>query len=138
MVSTFNGPGQANPALIVGLLVSIFTFCEFLTGAGWARVSDTLGRKATLLIGALAAMTLSIGFGLCESVFAAVAIRALAGITNPNVGVVQTCVGELVKKKEHQGKNHDSQSQPQARTDIGTVASKSLLNRAVPTRPWVR
>ena len=136
MVSSFNGPGQANPALIVGLLVSVFTFCEFLTGTVWAKVSDALGRKTTLLIGALAAMILSICFGLSDSVFAAVAIRALAGITNPNVGVVQTCVGELVKQREHQGKNPNCQSQ--ARTDNGTVASKSLLNRAVSTGSWVR
>ena len=103
MVSSFAGLSQNNPALVVGLLVSVFTFCEFLTGTLWARVSDSIGRKPTLLMGAFAATLLAICFGFSGSVFTAVSIRALGGITNPNVGVVQTCVGELVRSTEHQG-----------------------------------
>lgn len=103
MVSSFAGVSHANPALVVGLLVSVFTFAEFLSGTIWAKVSDGIGRKPTLLIGAFAAMLLAICFGFSGSVFAAVTIRALGGITNPNVGVVQTSVGELVRSKEHQG-----------------------------------
>lgn len=104
MVSSFDGVGKANPALIVGLLISVFTFCEFLSATAWAKVSDKVGRKPTLLIGAFSATLLTVCFGFSASVFAAVVIRALGGITNPNNGVVQTTVGELVKSKDHQGK----------------------------------
>lgn len=102
MVSSFAGASKANPALIVGLLVSVFTFSEFLSATVWARVSDGIGRKPTLLIGAFTAMLLAIAFGFSGSVLAAVSIRALGGLTNPNTGVVQTSVGELVRSKEHQ------------------------------------
>jgi len=48
-------------------------------------------------------MTSAFLFGLSKSIHVAVTVRALGCLANPNVGVVQTCVGELVKNKEHQG-----------------------------------
>ncbi|KMU86789.1 hypothetical protein CIHG_04578 [Coccidioides immitis H538.4] len=44
----------------------------------------------------------AISFGLSKSMVAITLSRALGGLTNPNVGVVQTCVGELVERKEQQ------------------------------------
>ena len=103
MVQSFGEGSQANTAFLVGLLIAIFTFCEFLTGTLWAKASDKMGRKPILLIGVLGAMISATLFGLSRSIYAAVAIRAFGGLANPNVGVVQTCIGETVKKKGHQG-----------------------------------
>ena len=103
MVQSFGEGSKANTAFLVGLLIAIFTFCEFLTGTLWAKASDKIGRKPILLIGVLGAMISATLFGLSKSIYAAVAIRALGGLANPNVGVVQTCIGETVKKKGHQG-----------------------------------
>ena len=44
-------------------------------------------------------------FGLSKSIYAAVAIRTFGGLVNPNVEIVQTCVGEMIKEKSHQGKS---------------------------------
>ena len=106
MVQSFGERSKANTALLVGLLIAIFTFCEFLTGTLWAKVSDKLGRKPVLLVGVLGAMVSTTLFGLADSIYAAVAIRAFGGLANPNVGVVQTCIGEVVKSKDHQGDIH--------------------------------
>ena len=103
MVQSFGERSKANTALLVGLLVAIFTFCEFLTGTLWAKVSDKLGRKPVLLIGVLGAIVSTTLFGMADSIYAVVAIRAFGGLANPNVGVVQTCIGEVVKSKDHQG-----------------------------------
>ena len=141
MVSSFEGVSQANPAFVVGLLVSVFTFSEFVSGTIWARVSDRIGRKPTLLIGAFAATLLAVCFGFSNSVSVAVAIRALGGLTNPNVGVVQTCVGELVRNKEHQGTAASLRLIWLLRVDAeliqNTLCSKSFLSGTIPEGSWV-
>jgi MFS family permease len=46
--------GQVDESQIpfwAGVLISVFTFCEFLTGTIWASISDKIGRRRTLLIG---------------------------------------------------------------------------------------
>jgi len=103
MVQSFGETSKANTAFFVGLLIAVFTFGEFLGGTVWTRISDRIGRKPTLLVGVACAMTSAFLFGLSKSIHVAVTVRALGGLANPNVGVVQTCVGELVKNKEHQG-----------------------------------
>lgn len=71
----------------------------------WARISDNIGRKPTLLIGSLAAMLSALFFGFSTSLPMAVVARSFAGLVNPNLGVVQTFVGErTLGSKEHQGR----------------------------------
>jgi MFS family permease len=103
MVQDFGDTGQSDPAFAAGLMVASFTFCEFLSSLVWSRVSDRIGRKVTLLIGALCGIVSAISFGFSKSIAMAVASRIFGGLTNPNVGVIQTCVGELIKVKMHQG-----------------------------------
>ncbi|CAK7219732.1 hypothetical protein SEUCBS140593_003991 [Sporothrix eucalyptigena] len=87
-----------------GLVTSAFTFAEFLTGVFWGRLSDRIGRKPVLLTG-LAGTALSvILFGFAPNLTVALIARALGGILNGNIGVMQTTVGELVKVKEHHGR----------------------------------
>ena len=104
MIESFGQQSKANVALLVGLLIAVFTFGEFLTGTMWAKASDKVGRKPILLVGVLGSMVSATLFGLSKSIYVAVAIRSFGGLANPNVGVVQTCIGEIVKSKGHQGK----------------------------------
>lgn len=94
---------HANASVYASLMVSLFTFGEFLMAVVWAKISDRIGRKPTLLIGAAAGSVSAVWFGLSTSLTAALAARLFAGMANPNLGVVQTFVGELVKERALQG-----------------------------------
>ena len=91
-----------NTAIYAGAMVSVFTFGEFVMAPQWAKISDRIGRKPTLLIGSAGAMFSALLFGFSSSLPLAIFARALAGLLNPNLGVVQTYVGELVSK-DYQG-----------------------------------
>ena len=103
MLQSFNAVPETRIPFYAGLLVAVFTFCEFLSGMLWAKVSDVIGRKMTLLIGIVCGMGTTVAFGLAKSLAAVVVARALGGLLNPNVGVVQTCVGEIAGGKKRQG-----------------------------------
>ncbi|CAK7268844.1 hypothetical protein SEPCBS57363_003300 [Sporothrix epigloea] len=91
-------------AFYAGLVTSAFTFAEFLAGVFWGRLSDRIGRKPVLMTG-LAGTALSvILFGFAPNLSVALIARALGGILNGNIGVMQTTVGEIVKAKEHHGR----------------------------------
>ena len=107
MVDSFLSPEQSvegtdGPATYAGIMVSIFTFGEFLMAPQWARISDAIGRKPTLLIGSFGAIISATAFGFSTSLPFAIITRACAGLANPNLGVVNTFVGELVSK-DHKG-----------------------------------
>ncbi|KAJ9138848.1 Major facilitator superfamily transporter [Pleurostoma richardsiae] len=85
-----------------GMVTSAFTFAEFSTGVLWGRLSDKIGRKPVLLTG-LAGTALSVLiFGFAPNLTVALIARALGGLLNGNIGVLQTTVAELVTVKEHQ------------------------------------
>lgn len=105
MVQSFGDGSKTNPALGAGALVAAFTFSEFISGIFWSKVSDRIGRKPTLLIGVLGGLTSALCFGFSRYLWMALAARAIGGLLNPNIGVVQTCLGELVERKDHQGRN---------------------------------
>ncbi|CZS94077.1 uncharacterized protein RAG0_04108 [Rhynchosporium agropyri] len=92
---------EAKSAAYASLTVALFTFGEFCTGVLWGKVSDRIGRKPTLILGIFGGSFSALLFGLSNNVWLALGARLFGGLVNPNVGVVSTCVGELVKKKEH-------------------------------------
>ncbi|KAH7310788.1 major facilitator superfamily domain-containing protein [Stachybotrys elegans] len=104
MVRSMDEVDDAQIPYYAGLLISVYTFAEFLSGILWAKVSDHICRRATLLIGSVCGMTTAISFGFSRSIAFATAARAFGGLFNPNVGIVQTCVAESVHHKEQQVK----------------------------------
>lgn len=123
MAESFPDRGQSDPGFITGLLVATFTFCEFLSSSFWARVSEQIGRKPTLLIGASCGIITALSFGFSTTMWMAVLVRVLGGLTNPNIGVIQTCVGELVTVTADQG-----QKPPACDTTRLIPSSKSFLS----------
>ena len=103
MIQSFHEVSESETAFFAGAMVATFTFCEFLTGFLWGKVSDRIGRKPTLLIGTIGGMAAATTLGFSKSLFPAMLSRAIGGLTNPNVGVVQCCVSETVRHEEHQG-----------------------------------
>jgi MFS family permease len=53
MIQSFQVP-EHDIAFYSGALIAVFTFGEFLSGVVWARISDRIGRKPTVLIGSSA------------------------------------------------------------------------------------
>lgn len=103
MVESFNvTENKSKIALYVGLVTSSFTFAEFSAGMFWGRMSDKIGRKPVLVMGLIGTAISMIVFGFSPNLATAMTARALGGLLNGNIGVLQTTVGEIVTVKEHQ------------------------------------
>jgi MFS family permease len=89
-------------SMYAGMLITAFAFAEFSTGMLWGRVSDWIGRKPVLLLGLCGTALSMISFGFATTLPGAILARAVGGLLNGNVGVLQTTVAELVTQKEHQ------------------------------------
>lgn len=89
-------------ALYAGMITSSFTFAEFSAGMFWGRMSDRIGRKPVLVMGLIGTAISMIVFGFAPNLATAMVARALGGLLNGNIGVLQTTVAEIVTVKEHQ------------------------------------
>ncbi|KGQ01877.1 hypothetical protein PAAG_11265 [Paracoccidioides lutzii Pb01] len=102
MVKDFHMGEEKNASLYSGILISAFALAESLTGIYWGGLSDRVGRKPVLLFGCVGTMLSLLIVGFSTSFWVALLGRVVGGVLNGNIGVVQTMVGELVKKPEHE------------------------------------
>ncbi|GMF68285.1 unnamed protein product [Aspergillus oryzae var. brunneus] len=102
MVKDFNVANGSDASFFAGILVSAFSLAEALTGMFWGSLSDRVGRKPVLLSGCVGTMASLLIVGFATNFWVALFGRALGGILNGNIGVIQTMVGELVKRPEHE------------------------------------
>ncbi|KAM7205997.1 protein zinc induced facilitator-LIKE 1 [Rhypophila sp. PSN 637] len=100
MIRSFDEVPTSRIPFYAGLLIAVFTFAEFLSNMVWSRVSDRIGRKKPLLIGSVGGIVTALWFGFSRSITSAVLSRAFGGLSNPNVGLVQTCAVELTTRDE--------------------------------------
>jgi MFS family permease len=119
MVKDFKMASGSDASFYAGILISAFSLAEALTGMFWGSLSDRLGRKPILLSGCFGTMLSLLLVGFAPNFWVALAGRALGGALNGNIGVIQTMVGELVKRPEHERKFH---SHPDASYEL-TVQS---------------
>ncbi|PHH76917.1 hypothetical protein CDD82_3759 [Ophiocordyceps australis] len=89
-------------SVYAGMVTSAFTLAEFSTGMLWGRLSDRIGRKPVLLTGLFGTALSVLVFGFSQSLPVALLARALGGLLNGNIGVLQTTVAELVTMREQQ------------------------------------
>ncbi|KAL7938123.1 major facilitator superfamily domain-containing protein [Trichoderma chlorosporum] len=89
-------------SVYAGMVTSAFTLAEFATGVMWGKLSDKIGRKPVLLSGLIGTAISVLIFGVAPSLPVALFARAMGGLLNGNIGVLQTTVAELVTVKEHQ------------------------------------
>ena len=94
-----------NASFYAGILISAFSLAEALTGMFWGALSDRVGRKPILISGCVGTMISLVLVGIAPNFWVALAGRALGGALNGNIGVIQTMVGELVKRPEHERKS---------------------------------
>lgn len=104
LVKKFEVGSGDDASFYAGLLISAFALAESMTGMYWGGLSDRIGRKPVLLAGCCGTMLSMIMVGFASNIWIALLGRALGGFLNGNVGVIQTMVGEMVTKKEHERK----------------------------------
>ncbi|EAU38673.1 conserved hypothetical protein [Aspergillus terreus NIH2624] len=102
MVKDFHVANDSDASFYAGILVSAFSLAEALTGMFWGNLSDRIGRKPVLISGCFGTMVSLLLVGFAPNFWVALFGRALGGALNGNIGVIQTMVGELVKRPEHE------------------------------------
>ena len=108
MVKGFGTFDDEDVPFYSGILISSFALAEALTGCFWGSLSDRIGRKPVLLMGCMGTMLSMLLFGFATNFWSALAARTLGGLLNGNIGVIQTMVGELVKRPEHERRSISS------------------------------
>lgn len=93
---------ESGISMYVGMVTSAFAFAECVSGIFWGRLSDRIGRKKVLLGGLFGTGLSMILFGFAKNLPMALVARALGGLLNGNIGVLQTTVAELVTVEKHQ------------------------------------
>lgn len=104
LILHFDVTNENNAAFYAGIFISSFALAEALTGMYWGGLSDRIGRKPVLLLGCFGTFISLLMVGLAHNFWVALLGRALGGFLNGNIGVIQTMVGELVHKPEHEPK----------------------------------
>lgn len=102
LVKKFQVGDERDASFYAGLLISAFALAESLTGMYWGGLSDRIGRKPVLLVGCTGTILSLLMVGFASNIWVALAGRAIGGFLNGNIGVIQTMVGELVTKPEHE------------------------------------
>ncbi|POS84818.1 hypothetical protein EPUL_004001, partial [Erysiphe pulchra] len=93
---------ESEISIYAGLLTSAFTIAEFSAGIAWGKISDKIGRKPVILIGLAGTALSMMMFGLAPNFPVALLARALGGLLNGNMGVLQTTIAEMITDKSQQ------------------------------------
>jgi MFS family permease len=87
-----------------GILVAVFPLAQLATSMLWAKWADKYGRRPIILGALLVSAISNLGFGFSRSFWGLMFWRALAGLSNGNVGVMRTVTAEIVKERKFQTK----------------------------------
>ncbi|KAH7197263.1 major facilitator superfamily domain-containing protein [Fusarium flagelliforme] len=101
MVSSFGVPTNKVGSW-VGVTSGVFSISQSITAVAWGRASDAYGRKPTIILGLISTMVCFIIWGMSTSLPMAIAVRAIQGGGNGNVGIIRTMVAEMVPERELQ------------------------------------
>jgi MFS family permease len=102
LIKRFKVGADEDASFYAGLLISSFSLAEALMGMYWGGLSDRIGRKPVLMLGCVGTMFSMVMVGFASNLWVALIGRAVGGLLNGNIGVIQTMVGELVTKPEHE------------------------------------
>jgi DHA1 family tetracycline resistance protein-like MFS transporter len=93
---------------VVGLLMSTFCLCQFVSAPLWGAISDRVGRKMVLIVSQIGATIGWVMLGLAPNIAAALALAPIAvvfaariveGISGGNISITQAYVADLVEPR---------------------------------------
>ncbi len=80
---------------MVGLLVGIFSFMQFIFTPIWGRISDGIGRKPILVFGLMCSVVGYLMFGLANSLTVLFLSRMLSGLGGANISAAQAYIADV-------------------------------------------
>lgn len=87
-------------AVIVGVLFSLFSFCQLVSGPLWGNLSDRIGRKGVLVVSQIGSTISWAMLGWAPSIAWVFVARIIEGCSGGNIGVTQAYVADLVEPKD--------------------------------------
>jgi DHA1 family tetracycline resistance protein-like MFS transporter len=84
----------------VGLILTSFSFCQFLAGPVLGRMSDRMGRKPVLILSQIGTCLGFIILALSNSLWMVYLARIMDGITAGNITVAQAAISDITKPQE--------------------------------------
>jgi DHA1 family tetracycline resistance protein-like MFS transporter len=85
---------------VVGVLASVFSLVQLISGPIWGNVSDRIGRKGVLIISQIGATIGWVMLAFAPSILMVFVARVVEGASGGNIGVTQAYVADLVEPKE--------------------------------------
>lgn len=79
-----------------GILVASFSLAQFVASLPWGRLSDSYGRRFSVVIGIAISVVSNAAFGFSRSFGALLFWRSVAGLANANVAIMRTMTAEIV------------------------------------------
>ncbi|KAK7752235.1 hypothetical protein SLS62_005769 [Diatrype stigma] len=119
-----------------GVLVAAFPLAQFAVSLPWGRLSDTYGRRVSIIAGLLISIVANVGFGLSRSIGALLFWRVLAGLGNANVGLMRTATAETVKERKYHTKAFLLMPLVFKPGMVLTMALSGYLAEPVKNLPW--
>lgn len=81
------GVAEDSIGVYVGWLATCFFVAQFASSIAWGKLSDRIGRRPTLLLGLAGSSVPMFMLGLSSTTGFAIAMRAVSGLLNGNIGV---------------------------------------------------
>ncbi|CUS96013.1 Multidrug resistance protein [Candidatus Kryptobacter tengchongensis] len=84
----------------IGLLVSSFSFMQFIFNPIWGRISDKIGRRPVILISVFGSFVSYLIFAFANSLFVLFLSRMLAGLMGANIATAQAYIADITPPEE--------------------------------------
>lgn len=79
----------------IGLLMSVYSFCQFVFSSFWGSLSDRIGRRPVILISLLGGALSYLAFAFAGSLWMLFVARALAGLFGGNISTAHAYIADV-------------------------------------------
>ncbi len=84
---------------VVGLMMAMFSFTQFISAPFWGRASDRIGRRPILIIGMAGSVVSYIWLGFADTLWMLFAARALNGLMAGNIAAAFAYVADVTSRE---------------------------------------